>query len=141
MRFRELIEARPWKLYRGRRHLVRLVRSDEVDSPEREVVECDVFFGSVFTGRTETFAAYYVHICDPAGELGGWLGEHPHLLYDALRRAAEAAQADGWTVLAIGRTPQFKETGLSQNSGFGIHPAYPDRHVHMSEPPPEKDKD
>lgn len=140
MRYRELTEARSWKQYRGRRHRIRLVRSDEINSPNREVVECDVYFGSVFTGRTETFAGYYVHIWEPLGEAGGWQGEDPRLLYNALQRACEAAQADGWTVLAVGRTPRFRETGLSVNSGFGIHPAVPDRHVHMAEPLPENDE-
>ena len=139
MRFSELVEARrPWKQYKGRRHCIRLVRSDVVNSTDRDVVECDVYFGSLLTGRTETFAAHYVHICGPEGEGRGWLGEHPHFLYDALQRACEAAQEDGWTVLAVGRVPQFRETGLSANSGFGYHPAFPDRAVHMSEPAPDE---
>lgn len=139
MRFREISEGRrPWKQYEGRRHRVRLVRAQASGIAKREVVECDVYFGSVFTGRTESFAAYYVHISDPEDAGGSWLGEDPHFLYNALQRASEAAQADGWTVLAIGRTPQFKESGLSVNSGFGFHPCFPDRAVHMSEPPPEE---
>jgi hypothetical protein len=137
MRYRELVESRrPWKTYRGRKHRCRLVRTDELLGPNCKVVEVEAVFGSVFTGRQDVHHGYFVSLMLPTGEV---IGYHPRWLYDALRDASEKAQDEGWTVLAIGRTPQFKETGLSTNSGFGIHPAYPDRAVHMLEPPPTKD--
>lgn len=136
MRYRELIEApaRPWKQYRGRRHRVRLVRTEQMNDADREVFECDAFFGDVLTGRQAVLQGQFVSIVLPTGE--ELIGEHPRWLYDALRDVSGKAEQEGWTVLAIGRTPRFRETGLSANSGFGIHPSFPDRHVHFLEPPP-----
>lgn len=136
MRYQEISEARRWRHYEGRWHRAKLARSIGGDDTNREVFDCDVSLGSVLTGRTQTFAGHYVRICAPQGATGDWLGEHSHSLFQALLRAAEAAHLDEWMLLAVGLTPQFTETGLSQNSGFGIHSAFPERHVHMLELPP-----
>jgi hypothetical protein len=125
MRDRELVGARPWKTY------------PDLGNGNCVVVEADVYFGSVFTGRTETFYGYYVEIISPLSE-ERWRGQHRHSLLKALERVSDIASRCGWDVVAIGRTPEFKETGLSQNSGYGTHPAYPDPHVHMLEPRPRK---
>lgn len=135
MRYREIFEARPWRQYKGRWHRANLVRSMELD-PISKVIGCDICLGPVLTGRTQTFAGYYVRICAPQGAQGDWLGEDPHSLFEALQRASKAARLDGWKLLALGLSSQFKETGLSLNSGFGIHSAFPQRHVHMLEIPP-----
>ena len=136
MRYRELIEARrSWKQYQGRKHQVLLVRTNEICDANQEVFECDAYFGDILTGRQEVFHGYFVRIVLPTGE--ELIGEDPRWLYDALKDVSAKAEAKRWAVLAIARTPLFRETGLSVNSGFGIHPAFPDRHVHMLEPSPE----
>lgn len=137
MRYVELAENRAWKTYRGRKHRCLLASPEDLGNGNCVVIEADVYFGSVLTGRTETFHAYYVEIISPLSE-ERWRGEHPRRLLQALEAASDAAKQSGWDVLAAGRTPDFKETGLSENSGYGTHPAYPDRHVHMLEPLPRK---
>lgn len=139
MRYRELAETpRPWKLYQGRRHNVRVVRFEHISAAHPEVFVCDAHYGEILTGRQEVFHGYFIRIMLPTGE--ELVGEDSRWLYDALRDVSAKAEAKGWIVLAIGRTG-FRETGLSQNSGFGIHPSFPDRHVHMLEPVPDEDGD
>lgn len=138
MRYRELLEARPWKRYHGRRHKVLMARNTDIDKPDRDVIECPAYFGQIVTGKQQVFQGHYVSIVLPNGDQ--LIGEHPRWLYDALQRVCDAAEQEGWTVLAVGRTPRFRETGLSANSGYGVHPDIPDRHVHMSEPLPDEKK-
>jgi hypothetical protein len=111
------------------------MRTEEIGQALAELVECDAYFGEVVTGRTEVHWGYFVRIISPSGEF--W-GKDRHSLYDAFHAASKIAEVNGWTVVALGRLPQFRETGLSVNSGYGLHPAIPDRHVHMSEPPPDE---
>lgn len=134
MRYRELLEARPWKQYQGRRHRVRLIRSVRVSDGEQEAVDCYAFCGEIVTGKQEVLQGQFVSIVLPSGD--ELVGEHPRSLRNALRQVCELAERKGWTVLALGRMPEFGETGLSVNTGFGFHPSIPDRHVHMLEPPP-----
>lgn len=140
MRYLEIFEGRAWETYRGRKHRCLLASPADLGNGKCVVIEADVYFGSVVTGRTETFHGYYVEIACPLSE-ERWRGEDRRRLLNALELASDAAKQSGWDVVAIGRTPEFKETGLSENSGYGTHPAYPDRHVHMLEPlPRERDK-
>jgi hypothetical protein len=136
MRYRELVEspARPWKKYRGWRHAVTVMPTNNEDGARLQSVECVAFFGDVVTGRQEVLHSQFVSIGLPTGE--EVFGEHPRCLRDALRQVSTKAAHRGWKVLAIGRTPEFRETGLSANSGYGIHPSIPNRHVHMLDPPP-----
>lgn len=137
MRYKEICEARrQWKRYRGRRHAVRVVRTAEIGEPHREIIDCAAYFGSIFTGKQEVHHGYFVSILLPTGE--EVVGEHPRWVYDALKSAMSSAEEKGWTVLVIARLPKFRETGLSANSGFGFHPAYPGRHVHVLDPEPDQ---
>jgi hypothetical protein len=120
----------------GRRHAVRAVRTDEIGEADREVFQCDAYFGSIFTGKQQVHQGYFVSIVLPTGE--ELFGEHPRWVYDALKSAMKAVEKKGWTVLVVARLPRFGETSLSANSGFGFHPAYPDRHVHMLDPEPDQ---
>ena len=99
--------------------------------------EAEARFGEVYTGRSKTFWGYFVLVIEPFSG-ARWLGEDRGSLRKALAQAAAAARADGWSIEGLGLNPEFKETGLSANSGYGIHPAYPGRHVHMLEPPPRE---
>ena len=136
MRYRELTEARPWKTYHGQTRHCLIATPEDLGNGRCIVEEADAYFGQVTTGRTETHHGYFVRIVSQQGE--EWIGEDRHRLIEALLCAFKAAQQSGWSVIAIGLSGQFKETGLSSNSGFGVHPAYPDRHVHMLEPPPRE---
>lgn len=104
------------------------------DEPHGVIVEVESQYGEVFTGRTEVFWGYFVRVKDALGR--EWLGEDRHSLRNAFRKAAEAAHSDGATIMAAGLSRDWRESGLSENSGWGSHPAHPDRYVHMLEPTP-----
>ena len=132
MRYHDLREARPWKLYEGRKRSCVIARMGTDGASG--VHEVEASSGIVMTGRTEVFFGYFVLIHGPAGE--EWLGEDRRSIVAALRAASDAARAKGWTVLAVSLDDGWEESGLSANSGFGYHPAF-DRAVHMLEPLPQ----
>ena len=134
MRFHELSEARPWKNLQTRTHPVMIASPSDLGNGNCIVTEAECHYGEVFTGKTEVFFGYFVRVINPFGE--EWLGEDRHSLRKALREAAEASQGGGWTLLAIGLSSEWRESGLSENSGYGYHPAHPERAVHMLEPIP-----
>jgi hypothetical protein len=134
MRYRDLIETRPWKTFRWQVRPCLIASPRAVGDADCVVLQAEGHYGPVFTGRTEVFHGYFVRIVASHGE--DWLGEDRRSLREALKNAAEAAEQSGWTVLAIGLFPEWRESGLSANTGFGSHPAYPDRAVHMLEPEP-----
>ena len=122
MRYRELIEARrPWKHYSGREHVayIALLRSD---GPPGRLTAVKARYGLIHTGRARVFHGYFVEVSGPSGET--WLGEHRYSLRGALRDAARRLEDDGWSLSAIGLTCDWRETGLSENSGYGYHPAF-----------------
>jgi hypothetical protein len=133
MRYYELIESRSWKVYRGQHRPCLIASPQPLGVADCVILDAKGGFGIVETGKTEVFHGYYVRIISPMGE--DWLGEDRRSMREALRVAAEAAEMSGWTILAVGLSPDWQESGLSANSGWGSHPAYPDRHVHMLEPP------
>lgn len=139
MRYHELSEARPWKQYKGRRYRIRLIRNAQIAGRDEGPLNCFAFFGDVLTGRQEVFQDQFVSIVLPDGE--ELFGEHPHSLHAAFEQVSAEAERTGWRVVALGRSPEFYETGLSVNTGFGFHPDVPNRHVHMSEIPPNDDVD
>ena len=138
MRYHELREARSWKNYHGQHRPCLLASPQALGSADCVIIEADGEYGTISTGRTEVFFGYYVRVVASNGD--EWWGEDRHSLWKALRKAAEACHSDGWTLLAIGLSPDWRESGLSENSGWGYHPAHPDRHVHMLEPTPGNDE-
>ena len=133
MRYHELTEARPWKQYEGQHRPCLIVSPELRHVAECIVTEAEGYCGTIRTGKTEVFFGYYVRIVSPTGV--EWLGEDRSSMREALRRAAEATEQAGWSLLAIGLSSNWRETGLSANSGFGYDPAFPNRAVHMLEPP------
>ena len=131
MRYRDLTEARPWKKFMGRSRTCLISNNPPDPKTIGLVVEAEGHWGTVWTGRSEVFWGYFVRIVGRAGE--EWLGEDRGSLVAALVAANDAASASGWSVLALGLTDEWTESGLSANSGYGYHPAF-DRHVHMLEP-------
>lgn len=87
-----------------------------------------VTFGLIETGRTRTFQGYFVRLDDPDG--GEWLGTDGHSMRRALADAAAQAARAGYDLLAVGVQPEWRESGLSFNSGWGYHPDFEGR-VHM----------
>ena len=138
MRASELNEARPWKKYQTRTHAVIIASPSDLGNGKCIVTDAECHYGEVYTGKTEVFAGYFVRIINPHG--GEWLGEDRHSLRKALRKAAEASRSAGWIILAIGLSSEWRESGLSENSGWGYHPEHPDRHVHMLEPTCEESR-
>ena len=132
MRFSELNEARPWKKYQMRTHPVSIASPSDLGNGNCMMTEAECHYGEVYTGKTEVFWGYFVRVINPLG--GEWLGEDRHSLRKALRKVAEASQSADWTVLAIGLSPEWRESGLSENSGWGFHPEHPDCRVHMLHP-------
>jgi hypothetical protein len=121
----EIRSPRPWKRFSGsHRYCAMLVGEN--------VISCEASCGIVTTGRTDTFHGYFCRLVEPSGR--EWLGENRYSLRGALAAAATASAADGWKLLAVGLSPDFLETGLSENSGWGFHFDFPAA-VHMLEMP------
>lgn len=90
-------------------------------------------FGHVSTGEQRVWAGFFVQVIDSSG--GMWLAEHPHSLRGALSEIGDQLETDGWSLKVVGLLPEWRETGLSRNSGYGFHPDL-DCAVHMFETPP-----
>ncbi len=133
MRFNEIIESRPWKHYSGREHAAFIAPLSTDGRPGR-LLAVKARYGLVQTGRSRVFHAYFVEVSAPSGET--WLGEHRYSLRGALRDTAHQLEGDGWSLSAVGLTCDWRESGLSENSGYGYHPDH-EGAVLMLEPLPE----
>lgn len=91
--------------------------------------------GLVATGKTKVFAGYFVRLTLPGGT--EFLGEDEHSLRSALLRLASNMSAVRLTPQCAGLDPRWRESGLSENSGFGYFVFYPEP-VHMMDPMPSK---
>lgn len=130
MRYRDLFDPKAWRKYEGRDR--RCLMSSMHGSAPQEV-EVLAQFGHVRTGKQRVWAGYFVQVIDPSGPT--WIAEHPHSLRGALREVGDKLEADGWSLKVIGLSSDWRETGLSENSGFGYHPGF-DKAVHMLSPMP-----
>ena len=127
MRYRELTEPSGWRHYSGRERECQLTPLSNTNG-ETEAVRAHVQYGSVTTGRQRVWVGYFVQVVEQDGK--EWLAEHPHSLRGALRKVEAQLNGDGWNLDAIGLDPEWRESGLSANSGFGFHPDH-DGAVHM----------
>lgn len=73
--------------------------------------------GTVETGRSRVFAGYFVHIT--LGDDKQITVEDAGSLVHALRRLASNISASGPRLNCVGLSTQWRESGLSENSGFG----------------------
>lgn len=89
--------------------------------------------GLVATGKTRVFAGYFVRLTLPGGT--EFLGEDEHSLRAALLRLASNMSAVKLVLQCAGLDPRWRESGLSENSGYGYFVFYPEP-VHMMEPMP-----
>lgn len=94
--------------------------------------DCDFYcpyeIGAVTTGRQRVFHRYYVKIISPDGT--DIVGTSEHSLRQALLDVDQQLDQQELTLLAAGTYPEFRESGLSWNTGFGYLPNV-DHTVHM----------
>ena len=120
MRYRDLFDAKAWKKYKGRDRRCRLVPVSGSQSDAREVLEVPAQWGVVHTGKQRVFAGYFVQVVLPSDE--EVLSEDPHVLWKAFAAVEKKLNAAGWSLDAVGLSPDWQESGLSANSGYGYHP-------------------
>ncbi|WP_242122203.1 hypothetical protein [Sphingomonas lacusdianchii] len=89
--------------------------------------------GLVATGKTRVFAGYFVRLTLPSGT--EFLGEDEHSLRSALLRLASNMSAVKLAPQCAGLDPRWRESALSENSGFGYFVFHPEP-VHMMDPTP-----
>lgn len=89
--------------------------------------------GLVSTGRSRVFAGYFVKLILPSGT--EFAGEDEHSLRSALLRLASSMAAVRIDLQCAGLDPRWRESGLSENSGYGYFTFYREA-VHMMEPVP-----
>ncbi len=90
--------------------------------------------GLVLTGRSRVFAGYYVRVTLPSET--EFTGEDEHSLRSALLRLASNLAAGKLILTCSGLDPRWRQSGLSENTGWGYFPFYPEA-VHMMSPIPE----
>jgi hypothetical protein len=124
MRYKEIVtEFSNWKHYRkSTRECV--VRKDGCS---QAVI---VSFGSIETGRSRVFYGFYVELKHEGFD---WCGEDRGCFRNALKSIGALALKDGYTICAAGLDDNFRETGLSYNSGWGY---INDQLAHMLDPHP-----
>lgn len=131
MRYRELCEARPWKHFEGRNYACRVVSCGSITNIGRASSEVTVQIGNVYTGKQKVFSGWFVKLALPSGEVK--IVEDRYFLRGALRKLEDFLNAEGWSLNVIGLDPEWRESGLSANSGHGFHSSF-ERAVHMLEP-------
>lgn len=135
MRFHELLEARAWRHYTPFAEQ----RCKITDIRSATFAEVLVRCGTCSTGKQRVFAGYYFKTQLPAGDL--ILAENPHGLRRALRTFEARLNGFGWTLDAIGLDAEWRESGLTADSGFGycagvlgaVHMLHP-RHHPLTDP-------
>lgn len=89
--------------------------------------------GLVSTGKTRVFAGYFVKLVLPSGT--EFAGEDEYSRRSALLRLASNLSAVKIDLLCAGIDPRWRESGLSENSGYGYFVFHPEA-VHMMDPVP-----
>lgn len=99
---------------------------------------CPYEIGSITTGRQRVFHRFYIKIVAPDG--ADFIGTSEHSVREALLDVDRQLDQRKLTLLAAGTYPEFYETGLSANSGYGYIPTC-DFAVHMMDVPPPRLRD
>lgn len=117
-----------WRHYEGRHtgQVGLINQSGELSAAEYE-------HGLVATGKTRVFAGYFVRLTLPGGT--EFLGEDEHSLRSALLRLSSNMSAVRLAPECSGLDPRWRESGLSENTGYGYFIFYPES-VHMMDPVP-----
>lgn len=100
--------------------------------------DCPYEIGSITTGRQRVFHRYYVKVIAPNG--ADIIGTSEHSLREALLDVDRQLDQRELTLLAAGTYPEFYESGLSANTGYGYIPSC-DFVVHMMDMPPPRLRD
>lgn len=100
--------------------------------------DCPFEIGVITTGKQRVFHRYYVKVIAPDGH--EVIGTSEHSLREALLNVDRQLDQRELTLLAAGTYPEFFESGLSANSGFGYLPTV-DHAVHMMDMPPPRLRD
>jgi hypothetical protein len=100
--------------------------------------DCPFEIGSITTGRQRVFHRYYVKVIAPDGH--EVIGTSEHSLRQALLDVDRQLDQRELVLLAAGTYPEFHESGLSANTGFGYIPTC-DFAVHMMDVPPPRLRD
>ena len=99
---------------------------------------CPFVIGQVCTGKQRVFHRFYIRIHLPNGD--EVTGEDEHNVRVALFAIDAELQKQGLLLLAAGLNDEWRESGLSHNSGLGYVPGI-NRPVHMLEMPPLPETD
>lgn len=99
---------------------------------------CPYELGSITTGRQRVFHRYYVKVIAPDGH--EIVGTSEHSVREALLDVDRQLDQRELVLLAAGTYPEFHESGLSANTGFGYIPTC-DFAVHMMDVPPPRQRD
>lgn len=106
-----LLRTTHWRHYEVRRSGECIV----LDRHDEKLVSYEM--GTVETGRSRVFAGYFVHIT--LGDDKQITAEDAGSLVHALRRLASNISASGPRLNCVGLSTQWRESGLSENTGFG----------------------
>lgn len=95
-------------------------------------------YGIVSTGRSRVFAGHFIQAVLPSGT--EFMGENEHSLRSALLRLASNLSVVNLTTNCSGLDPRWRESGLSENTGWGYFVFWPEAVHIMSPVPPSVDK-
>ncbi|MFM5968696.1 MAG: hypothetical protein ACKOQ8_06640 [Micrococcales bacterium] len=101
-------------------------------------IDCPFELGLITTGKMRVFHRYYVKVVTPDGT--DIIGTSEHSVREALLDVDRQFDERGLILLVAGTDPQFYESGLSWNSGYGYLPSV-DHAVHMMDKPPPRLRD
>lgn len=101
-------------------------------------LNCPFEIGVVTTGKQRVFHRYYLKVVAPDGT--DIIGTSEHSLREALLVVGRQFDERGLILFVAGTNPDFYESGLSANSGYGYLPTV-NRAVHMMDVPPPRLRD
>jgi len=101
---------------------------------EGAAIDATYSSGLVSTGKTRVFAGYFVRLVLASGT--EFTGEDGHSLRAALLRLSSNISAVRLELRCSGIDPRWRESGLSENSGWGYFIFWPEA-VHMMSAVPE----
>lgn len=107
-----------------------------LDKHGEKLVRYDM--GIVETGRSRVFAGFFVHIT--LGDDEQITAEDAVALVRALRRLASDISASGLQLNCVGLSDQWRESGLSENTGFGYFGPH-QQPMHMMDEMPDDGDD
>jgi hypothetical protein len=126
MRIRDIEGRRPWR-HRVRRQAgpCRFYRENG------DIVDGEWEWGYCETGRQRVADGFYVVVRSPDAE---YLGSDQYSLVEALRKCGATCLENDLSLDMVGLSPRYRESGLSENSGWGYHPDHAPAAVSMFAP-------